>query len=105
MYCSSFAMVFNESVDPNPPTTYMTPADCLETAIEQYLIDDDFVQSIFIETPVITDVPFECKAEEIEYFTQLESIYETLDQLASVAEYQLNRKYPMTGDTEGYFCC
>lgn len=105
MYCGAYAMVFNDSSDPNPPATNMSPEDCLESAIAQYSIDADFVQSIFVETPVIADVPTECKAEEVEYFTQLESIYETLDDLANVADYMLNPKYPMTANTEGYYCC
>ena len=105
MYCNAYAMVFNDSSDPNPPTTNLEKEDCLEMAIAQFQVDDSFEQTIFVETPVIADVPTECKAEEVEYFKELEEIYVTLDQLANVADYMLNPKYPLAGMTSEYFCC
>lgn len=105
MYCTAYAMVFNDSVDPNPPTTDMTAADCLESAIANYAVDELFVQRIFVEPPVYPAVPDECKAEEVEYFEEVEDIYTTLDQLANVADYMLNPVYPLASRTEEYYSC
>ena len=45
MYCNAYAMVFNDSSDPNPPTTNLEKEDCLENLQRIDSLLDDWDQS------------------------------------------------------------
>ena len=74
-FTNAYAGVFNSSSNPIAPAIMIDGDGVLERAINAMREDATFVRNVFVEVPVVENVPLECKERELPYFEQLEQIF------------------------------
>ena len=104
-YTTSYASFFNLSATPAAPIVPLDSQTCYKILLEEKNQDPTFVRTVFIKMPTVDNVPESCLDLENEFKSQVNLLFDELQDAADMGSFLLNPKYDPAGNMIDYFCC